>query len=101
MKPVILRINETSTFDPALVACADGMLASENKLHTILDAHFPIEQEIAGRSHGFTGLIDEIRLSYSALSPTQLLNVPEPSSVVLAAVGLIGLAACGWRRRLH
>jgi len=28
-----------------------------------------------------------------------LLAVPEPSSIVLAAVGLIGLAAWGWRRR--
>jgi PEP-CTERM motif len=26
-------------------------------------------------------------------------SVPEPSGVVLAAFGLAGLAACGWRRQ--
>ncbi len=27
------------------------------------------------------------------------ISVPEPSSAILAALGLIGLAAWGWRRR--
>ena len=30
----------------------------------------------------------------------QITIVPEPSSVVLAAIGLVGLAAWGWRRKL-
>jgi hypothetical protein len=27
------------------------------------------------------------------------ISIPEPSTVILAAIGLVGLAAFGWRRR--
>jgi len=53
--------------------------------------------EMAGRSHDFTGLIDEIRFSDRALQPTEFLNaVPEPSSLALATLAFFSLAA--WRR---
>lgn len=34
-----------------------------------------------------------------ALSTAITLPIPEPSSLILAALGLIGLAACGWRQK--
>lgn len=41
----------------------------------------------------WNGVIDEVRFSSSALSTSQLLVVPEPSSTVLALLGLLGACA--------
>jgi hypothetical protein len=51
----------------------------------------------------FTGLLDEVRLSDSALSPSEFLNnagVPEPSTLLLslAGMGLLIAARRAWRR---
>jgi len=42
------------------------------------------------------GLIDQVRLSNTALTSNQLLIAPEPSGAALVALGLL---AIGWRRR--
>jgi hypothetical protein len=39
----------------------------------------------------FSGLVDEVRISDTALSPTQFLNVPEPASAGLLCVAVAGL----------
>jgi hypothetical protein len=44
----------------------------------------------------FHGMIDEVRISDTALSPSQLLSAPEPGSLVLLAAGLSVLT---FRRR--
>ena len=46
----------------------------------------------------FPGWIDEVRISDSALAPSQFLAAPEPSTFVFAVVGLVGLLACRRRR---
>lgn len=46
----------------------------------------------------FDGLIDEMRITGAFLTPSELLlAVPEPSTLLLALVGLVGV--CGGRRR--
>jgi len=48
------------------------------------------------------GYIDEVRISDIALQPSQFLNadlVPEPSSIVLSLVGVLGVALFAWRKR--
>lgn len=47
---------------------------------------------------GFRGYLDEFRISDEALTPDQFLNIPEPGTVGLAAVGL-GVCGWWWRRR--
>jgi len=53
----------------------------------------------------WTGMIDEVAVYTRALSPGEITShyqagmVPEPSTLVLAALGALGLAAFGWRRR--
>jgi hypothetical protein len=47
----------------------------------------------------FNGLIDEVRISDTALAPSQFLNaVPEPSTFFLAGLGLIGLRFAARRK---
>ncbi len=64
---------------------------------------FLIGGNIAGSGY-FEGNIDHVRVfsfEDSTFDPqTDLsLGIPEPSTVILAAIGLVGLAAFGWRRR--
>jgi hypothetical protein len=55
----------------------------------------------------FPGNLDEIRISDTALSPSQFLNapapapvpVPEPSSLTLLGLAIFCLLGCGWRQR--
>ena len=47
----------------------------------------------------FTGAIDFIRISNTALTPSQFLGVPEPGALTLLGCGLIALVAYAWRRR--
>lgn len=44
---------------------------------------------------GFRGYIDEFRISDTALTPDQFLIVPEPSTLVLISLGILGV--CGRR----
>jgi hypothetical protein len=49
------------------------------------------EARSAGESENFAGLLDEVRISGVARAADQLMFVPEPSSAMLAGVGLVGL----------
>jgi len=52
-----------------------------------------------GPADWFDGIIDEVRLSNSALAPSEFLFVPEPSTVALAILALIGGMGLAIRRR--
>jgi hypothetical protein len=52
-----------------------------------------------GAPNPFSGLIDEIRISNTALTPDQMLHVPEPGTLTLC--GLAGMLALGRRRRIR
>ncbi|MEM7627563.1 MAG: PEP-CTERM sorting domain-containing protein [Planctomycetota bacterium] len=54
--------------------------------------------EIGGGAQPFTGVLDEVRISNSALSADDLLVVPEPGSM---ALGLMGAGLVLLRRRQH
>ncbi len=54
-------------------------------------APYPIDSAVVSINFQPTGVSDTVGF--------RLAMVPEPSSVVLAALGLIGLAAWGWRRK--
>lgn len=47
----------------------------------------------------FDGIIDEVRLSNSALHPSQFLFVPEPGAIGLAVLALLGSVGFSIRRR--
>lgn len=56
----------------------------------------------AARGDSFTGGIDEVRVYNTVLGVDQiatLAGVPEPSTMMLMATGLIGLLAYAWRKR--
>ncbi len=59
--------------------------------------YFPGTAETGDRTigQGFRGYIDEVRISDEALTPDQFLIVPEPSTLVLISLGLLGV--CGRR----
>ncbi len=48
---------------------------------------------------GYAGLIDSVRISDVALTPSGFLPIPEPSTLVLLTIGAVGLIALGWRKR--
>jgi hypothetical protein len=50
-------------------------------------------------SREFGGAIADVRISNMALTPDQFLRIPEPGSVVLGLLGLVGLVSSGTRRR--
>ena len=53
-----------------------------------------------GNTGQWAGLIDEVRISDIARSPDQMMfGVPEPSTIVLASLGLMGLACVRRHRR--
>jgi len=51
--------------------------------------------EFLNSGSGYLG-VDNVRIAYV---PHDAAVVPEPSTFLLAALGLLGLACCGWRRR--
>jgi hypothetical protein len=64
--------------------------------------NFSVGRGLYAGGHGDRawGWIDEVRLSDSALTPTEFLMVPEPSTFALAALGLgVGFAAFMRRKR--
>ena len=54
-----------------------------------------------GPADWFDGIIDEVRLSNSALAPSEFLFVPEPSTVALAIMVLVGGMGLTVRRRRY
>lgn len=80
----------------------DGQLQYNSSLPSSTDGpyFFPGSGTTGDRSigDGFSGWIDEFRISDTALTPDQFLIVPEPSSVVLLALGGLTLAVIRHRR---
>ena len=52
----------------------------------------------SGANWGFAGDIDELRISNTFLPQSQLLAVPEPASVMMAAAGVLMLGLLYWLR---
>jgi hypothetical protein len=78
---------------------ADGPLQSAGVTHadtSLFNANTSLSiGSTAAPSSSFTGLIDEVRLSDTVLAPSELLGVPEPTTLGLAGV----LGAAGLLRR--
>jgi hypothetical protein len=78
-----------------------GSLQSTTRPFDITTLNTPTMFAIGATGDGtlyFDGLIDEVRISNSALTEQQLLLVPEPSTAFLLAFALVGLAARRRRR---
>ncbi|WFB36342.1 PEP-CTERM sorting domain-containing protein [Kiritimatiellota bacterium B12222] len=78
-----------------------GALLSSNATHSLTsihnsDAQFRIGNQISGNGNIFDGVVDEVRFSSGLLSESELMAIPEPSTVVLM---LGALATCGLFRR--
>jgi len=52
-----------------------------------------------GLADWIDGSVDEVRISDVALDPSEFLGVPEPSTLVLAGIGLLIAAVARWRRK--
>jgi hypothetical protein len=81
-----------------------GSLQSTTRSFDITTLNSPTKFVIGAAGDGtlyFDGLIDEVRISNTALSAEQLLIIPEPSTALVLGLGLAGLAAAGRRHRLH
>lgn len=78
----------------------DGQMALHTGQYTLRPTFFRLGGDSRGSGFYYQGLLDEFRIWRGALSVADfLLAVPEPSSLLLAVFGLIGLAAFGrWRR---
>lgn len=77
----------------------DGTLQYSSTLPSGTDGPYSFfGTDIAGDreiGEGFSGYIDEFRISDEALTPDQFLIAPEPSTLVLISLGLLGV--CGRR----
>ncbi len=68
--------------------------------------HVPLDDWVFGHNQGpgntndtLNGQLQDIRIYNRVLSPADIMQLaPEPSSLVLAAFGFVGLLAWGWRR---
>ncbi len=58
----------------------------------------PGARPITANSFQFQGTVDLVTGANFTLNLTAV-HIPEPSTVVLAGMGLVGLLAYGWRRR--
>jgi len=82
----------------------DGVLqGSVSALHENVDYNLGIGTSFYDAGWGydrfFYGHIDEVRISDAALSPSEFLNVPEPTTIVLMGCGLFGLLVVVIRQR--
>jgi PEP-CTERM motif/Thrombospondin type 3 repeat len=50
-------------------------------------------------SHSLTATASDLVVAPGPSSTIQIVPIPEPSTVTLAAIGLVGFGAFGWRRR--
>ena len=77
----------------------DGLPASVDGPYAFPGTDFSGDRTIGGDGTSFNGYIDEFRISDTALTPDQFLIVPEPSTILLIAIGGLSLAAT--RRKLR
>lgn len=78
-------------------AAAVGTIAYPNSNPVVIGAD---NEDTGNLEWFFPGWIDEVRISDTALAPSQFLMVPEPGALVMATFGLVGiLATRRWRKR--
>ncbi len=78
-----------------------GWLWQNGQMITLNDIVPPGPQWFFGPAWGISNNNQIVAVGELANGTVQalLVTVPEPSSVILAALGLVGLAAWGWRRK--
>lgn len=79
------------------VKSAAGITRKDNDQSLFIGAHAaPMIDDPPNQ--GFDGHIDELRISNEFLPVSQLLNAPEPSAVIMLAIGWLAILPLVWRR---